>query len=72
MGGLPGLRLYDIKDEINVRDYLQGVYNTIMMRDVITREKIRNVPFIENLSRFIADNDGKLISTASIAKFMKG
>ena len=72
VGGLPGLRLYDIKDEINVRDYLQGVYNTIMMRDVITREKIRNAPFIENLSRFIADNDGKLISTASIAKFMKG
>lgn len=71
VGGLPGLRLYDIKDEIHVRDYLQGVYNTIMMRDVIAREKIRNVPFIENLSRFIADNDGKLISTNSIVKFMK-
>lgn len=70
-GGLPGLRLYDIKDEIHVRDYLQGVYNTIMMRDVVTREKIRNIPFIENLSRFIADNDGKLISTGSIVKFMK-
>lgn len=71
VGGLPGLRLYDIKDEINVRDYLQGVYNTIMMRDVVAREKIRNVPFIENLSRFIADNVGKLISTTSIVKFMK-
>lgn len=71
VGGLPGLRLYDIKDEIHVRDYLQGVYNTIMMRDVITREKIRNVPFIENLSRFIADNNGKLISTGSIVRFMK-
>lgn len=71
VGGLPGLRLYDIKDEIHVRDYLQGVYNTIMMRDVIAREKIRNVPFIENLSRFIADNDGKLISTNSIVRFMK-
>lgn len=71
VGGLPGLRLYDIKDEIHVRDYLQGVYNTIMMRDVVTREKIRNAPFIENLSRFIADNDGKLISTGSIVKFMK-
>ncbi len=71
IGGLPGLRLYDIKDEIPVRDYLQGVYNTIMMRDVIAREQIRNVPFIENLSRFIADNDGKLITTGSIVKFMK-
>lgn len=71
VGGLPGLRTYDIKEDISVRDYLQGVYNTIMMRDVITREKIRNVQFIENLSRFIADNDGKLISTNSIVKFMK-
>lgn len=71
VGGLPGLRLYDIKDEIHVRDYLQGVYNTIMMRDVIAREQIRNVPFIENLSKFIADNAGKLISTSSIVKFMK-
>lgn len=71
IGGLPGLRLYDVKDEIHVRDYLQGVYNTIMMRDVIAREQIRNVPFMEKLSRFIADNDGKLISTSSIVKFMR-
>lgn len=71
VGSLPGLRLYDIKDEIHVRDYLQGVYNTIMMRDVIAREKIRNTPFIENLSKFIADNAGKLISTNSIVRFMK-
>lgn len=71
IGGLPGLNMYDINDEIHIRDYLQGVYNTIMMRDVVSREKIRNVPFIENLSKFIADNDGKLISTANIVKFMK-
>lgn len=71
VGGLPGLRLYDLKDEIQVSDYLQGVYNTIMMRDVIAREKIRNIPFIENLSRFVADNIGKLISINSIVKFMK-
>lgn len=71
VGGLPGLRLYDIHDEITVRDYLQGVYNTILMRDVIAREKIRNITFIENLSRFIADNTGKLISTNSIVRFMK-
>lgn len=71
IGGLPGLRLYDINDEIHVRDYLQSVYNTIMMRDIIAREQIRNVPFIENLSKFIADNDGKLVSTNSIVKFMK-
>ena len=71
VGGLPGLCHFDISDEAQVRDYLQGVYNTIMMRDVISREKIRNVPFIENLSRFIADNIGKLISVSSISNYMK-
>lgn len=72
IGGLPGLSMYDVKkDEIQIRDYLQGVYNTIMMRDVVSREKIRNVAFIENLARFIADNDGKLFSTNSIVKYMK-
>ncbi len=71
VGGLPGLRLYDINDEIQIRDYLQGVYNTIMMQDVITREKIRNIPFMENLSKFMADNIGKLISIGSIVKFLK-
>lgn len=71
VGGLPGLCHFDIDDESQVRDYLQGVYNTIMMRDVITREEIRNVPFIENLSRFIADNTGKLISVRNISNTMK-
>lgn len=67
VGGLPGLFHYDISDESQVRDYLQGVYNTVMLRDVIARESIRNVPFIENLATFVADNMGKLISTRNIA-----
>lgn len=71
VGSLPGLRMYDIEEELQIRDYLQGVYNTIMMRDIVAREKIRNVPFMENLSHFLADNEGKLISTYSIVKFMK-
>lgn len=71
VGGLPGLCHFDIDDEAQVRDYLQGVYNTIMMKDIILREKIRNITFIENLSAFIADNIGKLISVSNIAKYMK-
>lgn len=70
VGGLPGLCHYDISDESQVRDYLQGVYNTVMLRDVIARESIRNVSFIENLASFIADNIGKLVSTRNIANTM--
>lgn len=71
IGGLPGLRHFDIEDEAQVRDYMQGVYNTIMMQDVVSREKLRNIPFIENLSHFIADNIGKPISARNIANFTK-
>jgi predicted AAA+ superfamily ATPase len=42
-----------------------------MLRDVGAREGIRNVPFIENLATFVADNIGKLISVRNIANTMK-
>lgn len=71
VGGLPGLCHFDIEDEGQVRDYLQGVYNTIMMRDVISREQIRNVPFMENLSCFLADNIGKPVSARNISSYLQ-
>ena len=71
VGGLPGLCHYDIEEESQVRDYLQGVYNTILLRDVIAREEIRNVTFMENLALFVADNIGKLISVRNITNTLK-
>jgi hypothetical protein len=41
-----------------------------MLRDVVSREEIRNVTFIENLARFIADTTGKLVSVRNIANTM--
>lgn len=70
VGGLPGLCNYDISDKSQIHDYLQGVYNTVMLRDVIAREGIRNVTFIEKLASFVADNIGKLISARNIANTM--
>ncbi|MCC8070999.1 MAG: DUF4143 domain-containing protein [Bacteroidales bacterium] len=71
MGGLPGLSVFGIEDERHIRDYLQSVYNTVMMKDVIERHRVRNVPFINNLTAYIADNIGKNFSAKSIAKFLK-
>lgn len=72
IGGLPGLSRLNTFDEAEIRDYLQGVYNTVLMKDIVLRQKVRNIPFLKNLTDFVADNIGKLISTNSIAKFMKG
>ena len=69
-GGLPGLARIGL-DEDDAREYQMDIYHTVLLKDVILRNKIRNVPFLENLVRFLADNTGKLISANSIAKYMK-
>ena len=69
-GGLPGLVKMGL-DEQDAREYQQDVYHTVLLKDVIMRNQIRNVPFLENLVRFLADNTGKIISANSIAKYMK-
>ena len=69
-GGLPGLAKIGL-DEDDAREYQMDIYHTVLLKDVIMRNKIRNVPFLENLVRFLADNTGKLISANSIAKYMK-
>lgn len=53
------------------REYLSGIYNTVMLKDVIERHSIRNIPFLHNLISFMADTTGKLNSASSIAKYMK-
>ena len=69
-GGLPGLIKMGL-DEQDAREYQIDVYHTVLLKDVILRNQIRNVPFLENLIRFLADNAGKLVSANSIAKYMK-
>ena len=69
-GGLPGLVKIGL-DEEDAREYQMDIYHTVLLKDVILRNQIRNVTFLENLVRFLADNTGKLISANSIAKFMK-
>lgn len=71
VGGLPALSHFDVSDEGEVSDYIYGVYNTVMLRDVIARENIRNIRFIHNLSRYVADNIGKLFSMRNIGNTLK-
>lgn len=70
VGGLPGLSLFDINNERQVNDYLQGVFSTIIIKDIVSRESIRNVKFLENLITFIAENIGKLFSSRKVTDTM--
>lgn len=69
-GGLPGLAKAGL-DETDAREYQRDIYNTVLLKDVVRRNNIRNVAFLENLVKFIADNTGKLISANGISKYMK-
>ena len=70
-GGLPGLRKVGLDSDEQVWAYLSGVFNTIMLKDIIERHDIRNIPFLNNLIAFYADTTGKLTSANSISKYMK-
>ena len=70
-GGLPGLRNFNITDSREVADYQRDVFNTVLLKDVILRHKVRNVPFLERLCQFVADNTGKIFSATSISNFVK-
>jgi predicted AAA+ superfamily ATPase len=69
-GGLPYLKHLELKDEI-IFDYLRGVYNTILYRDIVKRHALRNTAFLENLTRFLADNIGQLFSAKNISDYLK-
>lgn len=51
-------------------DYLNGVYNTIVVKDIMSRKKLPDVMMLESVIRFTADNIGNILSTKRIADIM--
>ncbi|MFT4062523.1 MAG: AAA family ATPase [Edaphocola sp.] len=54
-----------------VFEYLKNVYASILLKDVVSRENIRNVLLLENLIAFLADNTGSLFSAQNISKHLQ-
>lgn len=66
-GGLPFLQqLEDGKIE-----YINNVYDSIILKDVIRRYSLRDIDFLERLIYFLIDNIGHIFSANSISKFFK-
>lgn len=71
VGGLPHLYRLGLENEDMIWDYLRNIYNTIVLKDVVQRENIRNVTLFENLMNFLSDNAGQLVSATSLSKYLK-
>jgi uncharacterized protein len=69
-GGLPGLHHLPWQEDIS-RQYLQTVCESILLKDVVSRFSVRNVPLMQRLLRFAADSVGSPHSALSISKFLK-
>lgn len=54
----------------DIRVYLEGIYNTILMKDIVTRKKISDPAMLESVIEFLFDNIGNLCSTTKIANSM--
>lgn len=70
-GGLPHLYRLGLENEDMIWEYIQNIFNTIVLKDVIQREGLRNVTLFENLMTFISDNTGQLVSATSLSKYLK-
>jgi predicted AAA+ superfamily ATPase len=69
-GGLPNLMVFPLSDQV-VFDYLKSINATVLLKDVVARYNIRNVNFLENLIRYLADSTGSHISTKRISDYLK-
>ena len=54
-------------DERVITQYIEGIYNTILLKDVATREKINDVSVLENILKTVASSIGSPISTKKIS-----
>lgn len=69
-GGMPYLKNLKLNEDI-AGEYLKNVYNTIVLNDVIERYHVRNVRLLKDLTVFLADNIGCLLSANRITDYLK-
>ena len=66
VGGFPYL-INLANDKSLIRNYLDGIYNTVLMKDVISRNNIKDIMILESVIKCLFDNIGQLVSTNKIS-----
>ncbi|HCM29155.1 MAG TPA: ATPase [Treponema sp.] len=69
-GGLPGIHTLELIDEM-VFPYLNALYNTIVLKDVVSRNRVQDPDQLDRIVRFIFDNAGNITTAKRIADFLK-
>lgn len=69
-GGMPYLAALRY-DEAACRQYLQDVYNSVELKDIVKRNNIRDIDMLERILAYITANVGNIFSANVIAKYLK-
>lgn len=69
-GGFPGVHHMELEDNV-IRQYLQSIYNSILLKDVIVRNTIRDAAMLDNIGKYLIDNSGKITSAKGISDYLK-
>ena len=64
-GGFPYTA--SIEDAAVRKDYLSGIYNTVLLKDIVARKRISDVALLESVIKFLFDNVGNVVSSKKIA-----
>lgn len=68
-GGLPAITLIKDNDEL-VLSYLNDIYNTIVKKDIIDRNNIKDTSLLENIIKYLSSNIGSSISSTKISDYL--
>lgn len=70
LGGMPFLTLiYSDRQACNT--YLQDIYSSVVLKDIVDRHAIRNVDLLQRITSYLSSEIGHPISATGIAKFLK-
>ncbi len=69
-GGLPAIHSLEFEDEV-IFEYLNSIMNTVLYKDIITRNKIRSPSVLEKIVQYLFDNIGNITTAKRISNYFK-
>ena len=61
----------ELSSKKEIEMYLDGIYTSVVLKDIVSRKKIADVPMLENIIRFMFDNIGNPVSATRITNSLK-
>ncbi|MDR2251229.1 MAG: ATP-binding protein [Endomicrobium sp.] len=69
-GGMPSLTEYKFNEQ-RIHEILEGIYSTVIVKDVMQRNNISNQSLLQRLIKYLAQNVGSINSTNNISNYLR-